>query len=195
MSYSLEVLVKHLITQNNHNLNISFPATVVSVEKISDGFVDVQPVVNYMNPLTREVSEYPTLYDVRLIYPSTNNSSICFPIQQGDFVSLIVQSVDVQRFINGDGGQHPPNFLSYGNLSNVVAIVGFSPYQESCFNPNNYKNEFNNQDLNIVHNKNSDNEAIVSINIDGDITLKSPTKVLVESVSYTHLTLPTICSV
>ena len=59
--------------------------------------------------------------------------------------------------------------------------MGFTPFQESPFNPNNYSNDFNNQDLNIVHNKNTNNEVIISINTDGDISLKSPTKVIVES--------------
>lgn len=183
MSYNLEALVNHLINQNNHNLNIAFPAIVVGVDRLLDGFIDVKPVVGYMNPLNRKVTEYPTLFDIKLVFPSTAKSTICFPVNQGDFVELVVQSVDVQRFVNGDGNTHAPNFLSHGNLANVVAMVGFAPYQESCFNPNNYKNEFNNQDLNIVHNKNTNSEAIVSINTDGDISLKSPTKVLVESPS------------
>lgn len=162
-------------------MNISFPALIVGVENLEDGLVDVQPIVNYINPLSRESFEYPIIYGVSLIFPNTNNSTICFPVNQGDTVDLVVQSVDIQSFINGDTGTHDSSFLPFGNLANIVAQVGFTPYQKSCLNPNNYKNEFNNQDLNIVHNKNSDNEAIVSINTDGDITLKSPTKVLVES--------------
>lgn len=181
MSYNIESLVRHMITQNNHNTNISFPAMIVGIESLKDGLVDLQPIVNYQNPLSAETTVYPVLHDVPVIFPTNKTSSICFPVNQGDFVDIIVQSVDIRRFVEGASEIHDPDFLSYGNLSNVVAIVGFSPYQESCFNPNNYKNEFNNQDLNIVHNKNSDNEAIVSINTDGDITLKSPTKVLVES--------------
>lgn len=181
MAYSTEAVVRHMITQNNHNINISFPAVVINTDNILDGFVDVQPLVNFQNPLTFETEINPVLYGVSLVFPSTKGSSICFPVSQGDFVQLIVQSVDIQNFVNGNTEIHDPLMLSYGNLANVVAIVGFTPYQESCFNPNNYKNEFSNQDLNIVHNKNTDQEAIVSINTNGDITLKSPTKVIVES--------------
>ena len=181
MSYQIEAIVKYLIRQNNHDINISFPAVVVGTDNLKDGLVDVQPVVNYSNPLTEETVEYPTLYNVRLIYPSSKNSTICFPVQQGDFVSLIIQSVDIQNFIRGATEPHDPLMLSHGNLANVVAIVGFTPYQQSCFNPINYKNDFDNQDLNIVHNKNTDNEAIISINTDGDISLRSPTTVNIES--------------
>lgn len=180
---SVESVAKHLIKRNNQNMNISFPAIVVNTDNISDGFVDVKPIVNYMNSATGDTIEYPVMKRVRVLYPSTKNTTICFPLSQGDFVDLLFQSVDIEDFVNGSSKPHDPFSSGYGNLKNVVAIVGFTPYQESCFNPDNYKNEFNNQDLNIVHNKNSDNEAIVSINQDGDISLKSPTRVLVESPS------------
>jgi len=153
----------------------------VNTSKLDDGFIDVNPVVNYTNPLTADTIKFPTLMDVRVVFPSSRTSSICFPLVQGDTVLILVQSTSTSDFINGNVQQHDPDFLSYGDLSNVVALVGFTPYQDSCFNPNNYKGDFNNQDLNIVHNKNTDNEAIISINTDGDISLKSPTKVIVES--------------
>lgn len=181
MNNSLEAVVKHMIKLNNHNTNISFPALVVNTSKLDDGFIDVNPVVNYTNPLTADTIKFPTLMDVRVVFPSSRTSSICFPLVQGDTVLILVQSTNTSDFINGNVQQHDPDFLSYGDLSNVVALVGFTPYQDSCFSPNNYKGEFNNQDLNIVHNKNTDNEAIISINTDGDISLKSPTKVIVES--------------
>lgn len=181
MSYSIESIVRHMINQNNHSMNISFPAIIVGVENLEDGFVDVQPVVNYLNPLTRESFEYPIIYGVSLVFPSSKTSTVCFPVSQGDCVDLLIQSVDIQDFINGNKDTHDSFFLPHGNLANVVAIVGFAPYQQSCFNPINYKNDFDNQDLNIVHNKNTDNEAIISINTDGDISLRSPTVVNIES--------------
>ena len=171
MSGSLEAVIKHMINLNNHKSNISFPAIVVNTDNLVDGFIDVKPLVNNMNPLTGNTIEYPPI----------KNSSISMPVSQGDTVELLFQSVEIVDFVNGNTEAHDPYSNGWGNLSNVVAIVGFTPYQQSAFNPNNYTNDFNNQDLNIVHNKNTDNEAIISINTDGDITLKSPTKVVVES--------------
>ena len=180
MSYQIESIVKYLIRQNNHDINISFPAVVVGTDNLKDGLVDVQPIVNYSNPLTEETVEYPILYSVRLIYPSSKNSTICFPVQQGDFVSLLIQSVDIQNFLRGNTEPHDPLMLSHGNLANVVAIVGFTPYQQSCFNPINYKNDFNNQDLNIVHNKNTDNEITFKLTTDGDLKVLNAKKVSFE---------------
>lgn len=178
---SLESIVKHMIKLNNHKTNISFPAVIVGTEKLDDGLVDVKPLVNYTNPLTGESIKYPTMRGVSLLFPSTKLSTISFPVAHGDTVLLVFQTVSINTFVNGNTKQHDPDFAAYGDLSNVVALVGFTPYQQSPFNPNNYSNDFNNQDLNIVHNKGTDKEAIISINTDGDITLKSPTKVIVES--------------
>lgn len=181
MPNSIDAITKYWINKNNQNIKIAFPAVVVGIEKLSDGLVDVQPIVDFMNSSTSEFASYPTIYDVRVVFPSTKNSTICFPVSQGDFVELIVQSVDIQKFVNGNEEQHSPSFISYNNLSNVVAFVGFSPFQHSCFNANNYKNEFDSKDLNIVHNKNSSNEVSIHLKEDGDILIKSPTKVTVEA--------------
>ena len=54
MDNSLELVMKYLINQNNHNINISFPAVVVGVEKLVDGLVDVQPVVKIGRASCRE---------------------------------------------------------------------------------------------------------------------------------------------
>lgn len=180
MSQSIEALIRHMIKQNNHNINISFPAVVINTDNLKDGFIDVQPIVRYTNPLTREPVDYPPLYNIRVVFPSNQTSSICFPVNQGDFVDLVIQSVDVQKFINGNAEVHSPSLLSFGNLANVIAFVGFTPYQQSCFNPMNYKNDFDNQDLNIVHNKNTDNEIVFKLTSDGDLKVLNAKKVSYE---------------
>ena len=177
MAYQIETIIKHLIRQNNHNLNIAFPAVIVGIDKLKDGLVDVQPVVNYSNPLSEETVEYPVIYGVRLVYPSSKSSSICFPVTTGDTVDLLFHSVDISMFISGKVETHDTYMLSSGNLGNVSAIVGYSPYLESCLNPNNYKNEFSELDLNIVHNKNTDSEIMFKLTSEGDLKVLNAKKV------------------
>lgn len=181
MRGSLESIIKHMIKLNNHKSNISFPAVVVNTDNLVDGFIDVKPLVNNMNPLNGETIEYPPIKNVPVLMPSTKNSSLVFPVVQGDTVELLFQSVDIVDFVNGNTEPHDPYSNGWGNLANVVAIIGFSPYQQSPFNSNNYSGDFDIQDLNIVHNKGTNEESIVSISNSGDIKLKSPTKVIVES--------------
>ena len=181
MKDTVASLIRNMIKENNHNTNISFPAVVVGTDRLEDGLLDVKPVVRYSNSFTGETTDYPILREIPVVTPSTKNSSITFPIIQGDYVELLVQSVDIQKFVNGNGETHDPDIPAYGNLSNVIALVGFTPYQESPFNPNNYSNDFNNQDLNIVHNKNTGLESSVNISASGSILQKSPNAVTVDS--------------
>lgn len=180
MAFGVETVIRHMINQNNQNINISFPAIIVGVDNLKEGFIDVQPVVNYINPSSSESSPYPIINDVSIIFPNSQSTSICFPVKQGDFVSLLFQTADIQDFIMGSTEPHEPAFPTYGNLANVVAIVGFTPYQQSCFNPINYKNDFDNQDLNIVHNKNTDNEITFKLTTDGDLKVLNAKKVSFE---------------
>lgn len=184
MSNNIDAVVKYWVGKNNQNIKIAFPAVVIGVDKLSDGLIDVQPIVDFMNSTTSESVSYPTLYDIRVVFPSTINSTICFPVNQGDFVDLIVQSVDIQKFVNGNEEQHSPSFSSYNNLANVVAFVGFSPFQHSCFNANNYKNEFDNQDLNIVHNKNTKDEITFKLTAEGDLKVLNAKKVSFECENF-----------
>lgn len=181
----IDSLIKHMISINNYNFKFAIPAIVVGVSNLKDGLIDVLPIVNSVNHLTWETTEHNTLYDIPVVFPSTLNSSICFPVNQGDTVELILQSSDIIRFRDGNKEQHDPSQLGYNNLANCIALVGFVPFQESCFNPNNYKNDFDNQDLNIVHNKNSANEANIVIKSDGSINILSNNKVGINGVTVT----------
>lgn len=181
----IDSLIKHMISINNYNFKFAIPAIVVGVSNLKDGLIDVLPIVNSVNHLTWETTEHNTLYDIPVVFPSTSNSSICFPVNQGDTVELILQSSDIIRFRDGNKEQHDPSQLGYNNLANCIALVGFVPFPESCFNPNNYKNDFDNQDLNIVHNKNSGNEANIAIKSDGSINIISNNKVDINGVIVT----------
>ena len=181
MANNLDTIIKFWIRGNNENLKIAFPAIIVGVSRLEDGFVDVKPLVNHINTANSQTIEYPVIHDVSLVFPSTAKSTICFPVDVGDFVELIMQSSDIQKFIMGNEEPHDPSYAAYNNLTNIVAFVGFAPFQKSCFNSNNYRNDFDNQDLNIVHNKNTTGEVSITLKSSGDIVLKAPTRLVVES--------------
>lgn len=178
-----EPLIRKIVKGYLTDINISIPATVVNVQKLKDGLISVKPIVNAQNSYTKSTYPYPEISDIRVIFPSTKTSSFTFPVNIGDTVQLEFQSVNIQSFINGNEEQHDPNFGSFRNLSNCVAKVGFETYQKSCFNPNNYSNDFNNQNLNIVHNKNTENEVTFSLTTNGEVRVITKSKVILEGVS------------
>lgn len=161
---------------------VNFPQAgiIVSVERLADGFIDVQPVVSKLgNDLTK--ADYPILRDVPVIFPSTSSTSFQFPLKQGDGVLLIFTQHDSTNFINGTKDLHAPLMFSFVALHHAVALVGFNPYLESAHNANNYSSEFDNTSVNIVHNKKTEKEVRFSLNADGTMTLHSPSTIKIES--------------
>lgn len=182
---NVESVVKHMIKHNNYSIRTATPAIVVGVSELKDGLIDVKPLVNYTNPYTRDTIEYGVLKSVRVVYPSTQSSTICFPVKQGDTVDLIFQSDDISKFTHGNKEQHNPTLLTFGNLLDCVAVVGFETMQDSCFNANNYSTDFDLNDLNIVHNKNTANEASIKIKQNGEINITSKSNVDINGVTLT----------
>ena len=158
---------------NIRSLNFCCPAIVVGVDDISDGFIDVQPVLNkFYNDGTFE--ERAVLFQVPIMFASTQTTSITTPVNLGDGVLLIFTEDDPSDYILGVKEPHDPPTTSYLEPSHAVALIGYNPFQESPCNTRNYKNPIDNTSVNIVHNKNTDNEVKFSINQDGSLSVIAP---------------------
>ena len=168
-----EKLINFLVKNQIRDLNFSIPAVVVGIQRLKEGYVDVKPIVNRINPQTGDTFERTTIKNVRLLFPSNKSSTICFPVKQGDQVRLVFQNCSIQSFLDGNTQPHDPITNAFLNLNDVTAEVGFQTTQESCFDANNYANEFNNTSLNIVHNKNTPQESKIEIKESGDVVVSS----------------------
>ena len=176
-----EKLINFLIKNQIRDLNFSLPAVVVGVQRLKEGYVDVKPIVNRINPQTGDTFERTTIKNVRLIFPSNKSSTICFPVKQGDHVRLVFQNCSIQNFLNGNIQPHDPATNAFLNLNDVTAEVGFQTVQESCFDANNYANEFDSTSLNIVHNKNTPQESKIEIKESGDVVVSSNSNIEMKS--------------
>ena len=176
-----EKLINFLIKNQIRDLNFSIPAVVVGVQRLKEGYVDVKPIVNRINPQTGDTFERTTIKNVRLIFPSNKSSTICFPVKQGDQVRLVFQNCSIQSFLDGNTQPHDPATNAFLSLNDVTAEVGFQTTQESCFDANNYTNEFDNTSLNIVHNKNTPQESKIEIKESGDVVVSSSSNIEMKS--------------
>lgn len=158
---------------NIRRLKFACPAVVVGVEDIQDGFITVQPSVNRLFP-DMSFDEEAQIIEVPVIFPSTANTSFTFPVNVGDGVLLIFCHNDIDNFKYGLKEPHDPSTGAYLTSQSAVAFVGFNPYQESATNPNNYKNQLNMDDVNIIHNKNTENEVTFSLTQDGKVSCIAP---------------------
>lgn len=176
-----EKLINFLVKNQIRDMNFSIPAVVTGIQRLKEGYVDVKPIVNRINPQTGDTFERTTIKDVRLIFPSNSTSTFCFPVKQGDQVRLIFQNCSIQKFLDGNTNTHDPISNSFLNLNDVTAEVGFQTTKDSCFDANNYANEFDNTSLNIVHNKNTPQESKIEIKESGDVVVISNSNIEMKS--------------
>ena len=176
-----EKLINFLIKNQIRDLNFSIPAVVVGVQRLKEGYVDVKPIVNRINPQTGDTFERTTIKNVRLIFPSNKSSTICFPVKVGDTVDVVFKSCSISSFLNGNKNPHNPSQTFVQNMLDCCAYVGFQTVQESCFDANNYANEFDNTSLNIVHNKNTPQESKIEIKESGDVVVSSNSNIEMKS--------------
>lgn len=161
-------------------LNICKLGVVVGVDNLSDGVVDIQIPINKLYP-DNTSEEYQTFYRVKIVEISTASTSITIPVQQGDGCLVVFTDVDPTDYILGNKEPHDPPTSSAFGSHHAFCIVGANPLQESSYNVNNYKNQINQQDLNIVHNKSTGNEVVFSLKQDGSISCIAPSSVNVKS--------------
>ena len=165
----IEFLINKLTTASSKSMKVSIPALVVNVQNLKKGLISVLPIVNFRDNHTHEYYEYGALEDIRVVFPSNTTSTICFPVKVGDTVDVVFKSCSISSFLNGNKNPHNPSQTFVQNMLDCCAYVGFQTVQESCFDANNYTNEFNLNDLNIIHNKNTGNEVVFKLTDEGDV--------------------------
>ena len=165
----IEFLINKLTTASSKSMKVSIPALVVNVQNLKKGLISVLPIVNFRDNHTHEYYEYGALEDIRVVFPSNTTSTICFPVKVGDTVDVVFKSCSISSFLNGNKNPHNPSQTFVQNMLDCCAYVGFQTTQESCFDANNYTNEFNLNDLNIIHNKNTGNEVVFKLTDEGDV--------------------------
>lgn len=60
-----EPMIRKLIKSYISDMNINIPAIVTNVERLKDGFINVRPLVNAKNQLTKNTYEYPEIREDR----------------------------------------------------------------------------------------------------------------------------------
>ena len=164
------------------DFNYCLVGVVSSVDKLNDGLLDIDPVSNYLDYSMTEC-QMPILYDVPVVYPNTLSSSMTMPIKQGDGVLVVFTQHRTDDYLDGVKGKHLPLSQSWLALHNAVAFIGFQNIGDSGYNPNNYSNKLNMNDVNIVHNKNTDKEVVITLSDTGDLKITAPQKVSIISKS------------
>lgn len=177
---SLTRLISNSFKYHISNLHICFPAVVVGIDDIEDNMIDIQPVLNNLKADGTD-DEEPVIYSVPICNINTQTSSITIPVNIGDGVLVVSTDKDPTTYFDGSKEPHAPASPTLYSSGNCVAIVGCNPFQDSPYNANNYSNQFDRNSLNLIHNKNTENEVTFSLTQDGKVSCIAPNGVSVKT--------------
>jgi len=180
MEVSLESILKSFVSFNINQINTCMVGEVVNTDNLSNGFVDVQPLVNKRGG-NYDTYEYPVISYVPVVMPATTTAGIILPVKRGDTVLLVIGQHCFDQFKLGVKVPHDTLDLRRFDISDAVAFVGFNTTQDSVWNGDNHKKEYIEGSLKLYNNLGTDNECSVELASDGIITATSPQKIVAEA--------------
>lgn len=168
MEVSLESILKSFVSFNINQINTCMVGEVVNTDNLSNGFVDVQPLVNKRGG-NYDTYEYPVISYVPVVMPATTIAGIILPVKRGDTVLLVIGQHCFDQFKLGVKVPHDTLDLRRFDISDAVAFVGFNTTQDSVWNSDNHKKEYSEDSLKVYNNLGTNQECSISLTNKGDI--------------------------
>ncbi len=104
------------------------PGKIVSYEGHATRRAVVQPMVR-LELGTGPVLEIPPIAGVPVIFQSSADASILFPVKEGDGVLILFTEAGIGRYLNGKGEMQDPDDQTRHSLTDAVAIPGLWPWK------------------------------------------------------------------
>lgn len=148
------------------------PAIVVGVQNLSEGCIDVMPIINkvYEDNTTNGA---PNILSVPIVTPQTRGSALILPVNQGDNVLLVFSQRDISAFKGGARDQHDPETSRTGDINDAFAILGVNPLVESVYDPSQHTLPHSLDDVVMVHNLGTSAENEVRLKKSGDMEFRA----------------------
>ena len=83
-----------------------------------------------------EVTEYPPIHDVPVIFPRSGGASITMPVKKGDPVMIMFSSRSIDEWAE-NGGTLSPTDNRMHDINDAIAIVGLYPFSQASPAQNN----------------------------------------------------------
>lgn len=107
------------------NVHTAIPGTIQSYDA-SKKKVSVKPSIK--KKLNNEILSYPTISEVPIIFPSTKDSIVAFPLSIGDGGLILFSEVSLERYLSSFGEEVEPGENRKFALSDAVFIPGLFPF-------------------------------------------------------------------
>lgn len=124
MSDDLYNTIRSHIDNFETQLFTSLPATVISIDH-EQQTITAQPVM--LEPYTDgDISEFPSIDHVPIIFPSAGGGSLTFPVKAGDEVLLVFSARSYDTWWNTSQTLQLSSTQRYHNITDAIAIVGLT---------------------------------------------------------------------
>lgn len=132
-SPELQEILRLAVSSRLRDVNVALPGKINSYDP-SEQKADIKPLLKRITQTTdgNELEEeLPVIPNVPVIFPRGGDFFISMPVKQGDFCLLIFNSFPVDKYKYGQGDDINPGDFSMHQLTDAVAIMGFSPFAQA----------------------------------------------------------------
>jgi hypothetical protein len=164
--------IRQIVDYKLYSLGVSIPCVIVNIRDINTQRIDVQPLINYLDPVGND-KEHPVILSVPLIFPSTSSSALTLKVNTGDTVLCIFSQRCIDTFKAGDGSPTRPLDLRKFDKRDAMAIPGLFPFEKAINNPTKRTWAHNTNDTVLVHNIGQPNETEIRFKDDGSLVINS----------------------
>lgn len=164
--------VRSHISSDRSRLNVSIPAAITEYDPVTQK-CSCKPLIDMLLKDGR-VIPLPVIRDTPVIFPSTNNSALTFPINVDDTVLLVFSQRSIDKWLSTRDtvSVNPEDFRKH-DLSDAIALPGLFSFPRAINDPSKRTLSHDTNDLVITHNLGSGNENEVRLQDDGTIKISA----------------------
>lgn len=140
--------IRQAINASLDNVHTTLPGRVETYNA-SKKSATIQPLIK--KKFAKETLSMPVLVDVPVVFPSTQNAIISFPLAKGDGVLLLFSERDIDSFLSGTMEETEPEDPRKFSLSDAFCIPGLFSFGNPGIIPtgNNIEIKINNGNVEI----------------------------------------------
>jgi hypothetical protein len=184
---SMQSVLTNAFEYFSDEIKTAIPCVVLAVD-LKNNKVDVKPSVKQLFKDGSSI-DFPTIYNVPIVFPCTKRSGVTFPIAVGDSVLCVFSMRGLDNFKRGNGYPSSPTDLRKFSMRDAVAIPGLLPTANSLNNPSNRSLPHDANDVVLAHNIGTGNECEYRLKSNGDVSVKAKNySVVADNISMTGTT-------
>ena len=174
---SLQELLGSSFEYHSSTMYTSIPGVIVAVrDKLNQQYVDVQPLINLRSEDGTESIPRPSILNVPLHMPCTDQGGMTYPISKGTSVWLMFSMRGIDKWKRGNAQPDTPSDRRMFDINDCFALPGVYPIGLSPNDASKRSLSHDTSDVVLVHNVGSGNEVEVRLKASGDVEINAPNR-------------------